>query len=160
ERFHAASRQVGLGLFDQRGDAFVVPHLAVRDVVGEGDLVLDIDQQMEFIAKPLDDFADVAVVIAVLLAAAGRLGQTVGDFSLHPVGVGLGTGIQVGGIARGVPTQARYRTSQSACQIVKNVAEGGVMRLLAENVEETGDVVAVGDLILGGDADQAAQRRI
>src|SRR5579872_6912052 len=98
ERLQAPRRQVGLGLFDQRGDPFVVAGLGVGDVVGERDLVLDIHQQMKFVAEPLDDLGDVAVVVGVLLAAAGRLRQTSGDFGVDRFGIGLGTGIQRSGI--------------------------------------------------------------
>ena len=40
--------------------------------------MLDIDQEMEFVAKPFDPLDDVAVGIGVFLAAAGRQRQAIG----------------------------------------------------------------------------------
>ena len=75
QRLDAALRQVGLGLLDQRLDPLVVAGLGVGDVVGQRHLVLDIDQQVQLVAEPLDDLGDLALVVLVLLAAAGGLRQ-------------------------------------------------------------------------------------
>ena len=115
---------------------------------------------MEFVAKPLDHLGDVAVVVGVLLATPGRLRQTVSDFGLDGFGVGLGTGLQRAGIAGRVPAEAGYGTSQAACSFVKDLAEGGAMRFLSQHVEETRPMGTVRDLLLGSDADPAAQGRI
>src|SRR5262249_51546749 len=47
----------------------------------------------------------------------------------------------------------------AAGQVVEDGAEGGQVGRLAQDVEEAGQVPAVGDVLLGGDADEAAQRR-
>jgi hypothetical protein len=44
---------------------------------------------MEFVAEPLDDLGDPAVVVGVFLATSGRLGEAFGDFGLDRLGVGL-----------------------------------------------------------------------
>src|SRR6516165_80798 len=106
---------------------------------------------MEFVAEPLDHVGDPAVVVGVFLAAAGRLGESVSDLGLHRFRVGLGAGVQRGGIAGCVPTQTRYSATEATRQRVKDLPESGPMRFLPEGVEEAGQVVAVGDLVLGGD---------
>jgi hypothetical protein len=60
QRLHPADGQVRLGLFDHSGDPFVVPRLGIGDVLGEGDLVLNIHHQMKFVTEPLDNFGDAA----------------------------------------------------------------------------------------------------
>jgi hypothetical protein len=42
-------------------------------VIGQRDLMLDVHQQMEPVAEPLDHPGNAAVVVLVLLAAARRL---------------------------------------------------------------------------------------
>src|SRR5258708_931372 len=93
---------------------------------------------MEFVAEPLDDLGDSAVVVGVFLAAAGRLRQPLGEFGLHRFGIRLGAGVQRGGIAGRVTAQTGYGTTQRANQLVKEVAQSRPMRFLPEGVQEAG----------------------
>src|SRR5262249_9628729 len=47
-----------------------------------------------------------------------------------------------------------------AGQGVKDLSQGAVVRFLSEDIEETRQVVAVGDLVLTGNADEATQRGV
>ena len=75
ERFDPTRRQVGAGLFEQRPDHLVVAHRRFGDPVGQGQFMADVDQQVELVAEPFHDLHHLAVVVLVLLATAGRLGQ-------------------------------------------------------------------------------------
>src|SRR5262245_57833933 len=101
---------------------------------------------MELVAEPVDDLGDPAVVVGVFFATSRRLGESLGDFGVDRFGVRLGAGIERGGIAGGVAAQTGDGATQAESQLVKEVTEGGLMRLLSEDVEEAGHVVALGDL--------------
>jgi hypothetical protein len=68
--------------------------------------------------------------------------------------------VQRGGITGGVTAEVGHGAAQGPGQGVEALAEGGQMRLLAERVGEPRQVPAVGDLVLGGDVDEPAQRGI
>ena len=61
------------------------------------------------------------------------------------------------GVAGRVPAQVTDGAAQAPGEAVEDAAQGGEMGLLAQPVEEAGQVPAVGELRLGGDAEQAAQ---
>ena len=49
-------------------------------MVGQGDLMFDIDQQVELVAEPLVDLVHLALVVLVFLLAACGLRQSLGHF--------------------------------------------------------------------------------
>jgi hypothetical protein len=59
-----------------------------------------------------------------------------------------------------VAAQVRERQAQPPRQVIEDAAEGGQVGSLAEHVQEAGEVPAVGDVLLGGDAEQAAKGRV
>src|SRR4029077_13143133 len=85
-RLDASGRQIALRLLHQDLDTLVVASLGVGDVVGQGHLVVDIDQQVEFVTEPLHHLDHPAVFVFVLFAAARRLGQALGRLGRNRLG--------------------------------------------------------------------------
>jgi hypothetical protein len=88
------------------------------------------------------------------------LRQSLLDFETHRLGSRLGSGRQGGSIAGAVPAQVGHGQNQVAGQRVKDRTQDVEVGRLAQHVEEAGQIPGFGNLILVGDIDQAAQRRI
>ena len=148
-------------LLDQLGDAFVVAGLGVGDVVGQGHLVLDIDQQVQLVAEPLDDLGDLAVVVLVLLAcrrwAAASPCSTSAACSFSLTAARPARPVESPAVSR--PRSPTTRP-EAPDHDIEDAAEMRQVRLLAERRQEARHVVGVGDVVFGFDADEQPQGRI
>jgi hypothetical protein len=96
---------------------------------------------------------DLAGFGPIPLLAAARLRQTLRHFRGDGGGGFLGPGVERGRVARSVLAQIRHGTPQALYQHIKDFAEFGKLRFLAEYLDEAGEVVVFGDAGDGGDAE-------
>ena len=72
---------------------------------------------------------------------------------INVAAVFLGPAVEPSGVARGVLAQIRHGAAQTLDQHIKDFAEFGKVRLLAEHLDEAGEVIVFGDASDGGDAE-------
>ena len=104
-------RQVRLGLLEHHRQRLAVAGLGVGDLVGQHHLVLDVHDQVELEAEPLDHLGHLALVVLVFLAAAAGLRQSLVDLLLGSL-LRLAPRRQTRGVTGGVAAQVGDRQAE------------------------------------------------